>query len=75
MYTPNTVFIPFFRAIDNCIKEVVNEHGFHEHGDDMIKVNESEVIINYKHYKYSVDGTYGCFTKNKSPRSVCYTFE
>ena len=40
MYMPNTVFVPFFRAIDNCIKEVVNEHGFHEHGDDMIKVNE-----------------------------------
>ena len=38
MYTPNPDFIPFFRAVDECIKEVANERGFKDHGDQLIKV-------------------------------------
>ena len=38
MYTPDATFVPFFRAIDECIKEVVNQSGLQEHGDDLVKV-------------------------------------
>ena len=39
MYTPDVAFIPFFRAIDQCIKEVVNEKGLQDHGDQLVKVS------------------------------------
>ena len=39
MYTPDEAFIPFFRAIDQCIKEVVNEKGLQDHGDQLVKVS------------------------------------
>lgn len=38
MYTPHRIFIPFFRCVDNCVREIVNQSGFQEHGDDLIKV-------------------------------------
>lgn len=39
MYTPHISFIPFFREVDNRIKEVINPTGFKEHGDELVKVN------------------------------------
>ena len=39
MYSPDVSFIPFFRAVDECIKEVVNEKGLEQHGDKIIKVH------------------------------------
>ena len=41
MYSPDPMFIPFFRAVDECIKSVVNEKGFKEHGDQLVKVSKS----------------------------------
>lgn len=38
MYSPHPSFIPFFRAIDSCIKEVVNQQSFQKHGDGLVKV-------------------------------------
>lgn len=38
MYSPHVAFIPFFRAVDECIKEVVNEKGMEQHGDKLVKV-------------------------------------
>ena len=38
MYTPHPSFIPFFRDIDNCIKEVVNPTGFQHHSHELVKV-------------------------------------
>ena len=38
MYSPNSTFIPFFREVDECIREVVNQKGLQEHKDDLIKV-------------------------------------
>ena len=39
MYTPNSTFIPFLCEVDNCVKEVVNQKGFQEYNDDLIKVS------------------------------------
>uniref|UniRef100_A0A1X7U8E3 Uncharacterized protein n=1 Tax=Amphimedon queenslandica TaxID=400682 RepID=A0A1X7U8E3_AMPQE len=38
MYSPDPVFIPFFRSVDKCIKGVVNEKGIEDHGNELIKV-------------------------------------
>ena len=38
MYSPQSTFIPFLRDVDECIKKVVNQNGFEEHKDDLIKV-------------------------------------
>lgn len=38
MYSPHSTFIPFLRDVDDCIKKVVNQNGFQEHKDDLIKV-------------------------------------
>ena len=38
MYFPDIAFIPFFRAVDDCVKKVVNEKGLKENGDELIKV-------------------------------------
>ena len=38
MFSPNPSFIPFFRSVDSCIKEVVNDQGFQKHGDELVKV-------------------------------------
>ena len=38
MYSPHKKFIPFFRLVDSCVKEVVNDAGFKEHGEELIKV-------------------------------------
>ena len=45
MYTPHVSFIPFFREVDNCIKEVINPTGFKEHGDELVKVNMCSTCI------------------------------
>ena len=39
MYSPKAVFVPFFRDIDKCVREIVNEKGFEEHKDDIVKIN------------------------------------
>ena len=38
MYSPNHTFVPFFRQVDNCVREVVNQTGFEEHKDELVKV-------------------------------------
>ena len=38
MYFPQCSLIPFFHKFDRILKEVVNEDGFHKHGDNLIKV-------------------------------------
>ena len=38
MYSPQSSFIPFLHTVDDCIREVVNQKGFEEHKDDLIKV-------------------------------------
>ena len=38
MYTPNSTFIPFLHEVDDYDKEVVNQKGFQEYNDDLIKV-------------------------------------
>ncbi|XP_019855757.1 PREDICTED: uncharacterized protein LOC109584445 [Amphimedon queenslandica] len=43
MYMPDMTFIPFFRAVDDCVKQVVNEKGFEEHGEEFIKVTHSHL--------------------------------
>lgn len=39
MYTPHPIFIPFFRDVDNCIREVVNPTGFQEQTHELVKVH------------------------------------
>ena len=38
MYMPNRTFVPFFRCIDECVREVVNQSGFQDHGNELIQV-------------------------------------
>lgn len=38
MYKPHPSFIPFFREVDKCIKEVVNPTGFQQHSHELVKV-------------------------------------
>lgn len=38
MYSPQATFISFFREIDNCVREVVNEVGFKKYKDDIVEV-------------------------------------
>lgn len=38
MYSPDPSFLPLFRAVDECIKSIVNEKGIQEHGDQLVKV-------------------------------------
>jgi len=47
MYFPQTSLISFFRNFDTAVKEVVNEDGFREHGDDIIKVLYASNIYGY----------------------------
>ena len=50
MYSPHLKFILFFRKVDNCVKEIVNDAGFKKYGEDLIKVNnisiKGTIIIN-----------------------------
>ena len=41
MYSPvsTLIFIPFFREVDNCVREVVNDIGFKEHGGNLVNVS------------------------------------
>lgn len=41
MYSPYLKFILFFRKVDNCVKEIVNDAGFKKYGEDLIKVNNN----------------------------------
>ena len=47
MYSPDPVFIPFFRSVDECIKSVVNEKGIEDHGNQLIKVYIDTINIHY----------------------------
>ena len=38
MYFPHNRFLPFLRNLDTLIKTVVNDEGFTQHGDELIKV-------------------------------------
>ena len=38
MYFPHASFIPFLRAVDDCVKGVVNSDGLEENGSELIKV-------------------------------------
>lgn len=38
LYFPDTSLIPFLHNFDDTLKEVVNEEGFHKHGDNLVKV-------------------------------------
>lgn len=44
MYTPHPTFIPFFRAVDECTKEIVNQKGLQEHGNELVKVRFSLIM-------------------------------
>ena len=39
MYSPHADFVPFIREADQCVKEIVNEKGFLEFGDTIVKVS------------------------------------
>ena len=39
MYSPNPHIVPFIREVDKSIRVVLNEKGFQEHGNDLVKVN------------------------------------
>ena len=45
MYCPHSDFIPFFRDVDNVVRQVVSQDGFDEHGDELVKV-----LLCYYHY-------------------------
>ena len=47
MYSPDPVFIPFFRSVDECIKSVVNEKGIEDHGNQLIKVYIDTINVHY----------------------------
>ena len=47
MYTPHPSFIPFFRDVDNCIREVVNPTGFQEHTHELVKVRCMYLCCSY----------------------------
>ena len=38
IYFPDPAFLPFLRDIDVSLKEVVSIDGFHQEGDNLIKV-------------------------------------
>jgi hypothetical protein len=46
MYSPHHNFIPFFKAVDDIVKEVVTIKGFEEHGDQLVKVNNAWLYTN-----------------------------
>lgn len=48
MYSPHLRFIPFFRNVDTCVKEVVNDDKFKQYGEDLIKVHM--ICMNFMNY-------------------------
>ncbi|XP_019856163.1 PREDICTED: uncharacterized protein LOC109584762 [Amphimedon queenslandica] len=56
MYFPDITFIPFIRAVDECAKQVVNEKGLKDHGDELIKVTHSIVKLATHLKSQLVDG-------------------
>lgn len=47
MYSPVTESISFFRAIDDCVREQINEIGFQEHGSNLVAVSYSFIHLKY----------------------------
>ena len=39
MYFPHVTFIPFLKAVDDCVKGVVNSNGLEENGSDLVQVS------------------------------------
>lgn len=53
MYATVKESIPFFREVDNCVRETVNEAGFREHGGKLVTVSS---FMEYKMFIFHVSG-------------------
>ena len=38
MYFPDPLFLPFLKAVDNCILEVTNQQSLEKHGKNLVEV-------------------------------------
>ena len=47
MYSPVKESISFFRAVDDRVREQVNEIGFQEHGSNLVTVSYSFIHLKY----------------------------
>ena len=66
MYSPHTKFIPFFRKVDSCVKEIVNDAGFKKHGEELIKVsNQLCTLISINMQIVCVGGSFSYEWKDK----------
>jgi len=50
MYFPHVSFIPFLKAVDDCVKEVVNSKGLEENGSDLVQVCFLSMLFTFTLY-------------------------